>query len=83
MADIDELNTVGSLVPSTTINLSVPSKLNLSKLYLLALVLPESFSVQFSETTVLDASELALCAAAVVLFAALVTPVNVVDVFPV
>ena len=34
-----ELNTVGLFAPSATIILSVPSKLNLSKLYLLALVL--------------------------------------------
>ena len=40
------LNTVGSFAPSTTINLSLPSKLNLSKLYLPALVLPLSILVQ-------------------------------------
>ena len=38
----DVLNTVGAFVPSATINLSLPSKLNLSKLYLPALVLPLS-----------------------------------------
>ena len=40
------LNTVGALLPSTTINLSLPSKLNLSKVYTPALVLPVSRSVQ-------------------------------------
>ena len=42
----DVLKTVGALLPSTTINLSLPSKLNLSKLYLPALVLPLSIVVQ-------------------------------------
>ena len=41
----DVLNTVGAFVPSTTINLSLPSKLNLSKLYSPALVLPLSMVV--------------------------------------
>ena len=41
----DVLKTVGAFVPSATINLSLPSKLNLSKLYLPALVLPLSIVV--------------------------------------
>ena len=40
------LNTVGAFAPSTTIILSVPSKLKRSKLYLPALVLPLSMDVQ-------------------------------------
>ena len=48
----DVLNTVGSFTPSTTIILLLPSKLNLSNLYLPALVLPVSLTVQLSDTTV-------------------------------
>ena len=40
------LNTVGAIAPSATINLSLTSKLNLSKAYLPALVLPLSMLVQ-------------------------------------
>ena len=42
----DVLNTVGALFPSATISLSLPSKLKRSKVYLPALVLPLSLSVQ-------------------------------------
>ena len=42
----DVLNTVGALFPSATISLSFPSKLNFSNVYLPALVLPLSRSVQ-------------------------------------
>ena len=42
----DVLNTVGALFPSATISLSLPSKLNFSNVYLPALVLPLSLSVQ-------------------------------------
>ena len=42
----DVLKTVGALFPSATISLSLPSKLNLSKVYTPALVLPLSRSVQ-------------------------------------
>ena len=45
----DVLKTVGALAPSATINLSLPSKLNLSKLYLPALVLPLSTVVHVQE----------------------------------
>jgi hypothetical protein len=72
------LNTVGSFVPSVTIILSLPSKLNRSKVYLLAFVLPVSLSVQLSDT----ASSTA-CAAADVELVARVTPVKVVLVLPV
>jgi hypothetical protein len=83
VAAIVVLNTVGAFTPSTTMSLSLPSKLNLSNEYLPALVRPESRSVQDSDTTVLEVSLVAACAAAVVLFAARVTPVKVVDVTPV
>ena len=72
------LKTVGSLIPSVTIILSLPSKLNLSNAYLLAFVLPVSLSVQLSDTassTAWSAADVELCA--------LVTPVKVVDVTPV
>ena len=42
----DVLNTVGALFPSATMSLSLPSKLNFSNVYLPALVLPLSLSVQ-------------------------------------
>ena len=42
----DVLNTVGALLPSATTNLSLPSKLNISKSYTPALVLPVSIAVQ-------------------------------------
>ena len=74
----EELNIVGGLSPSTTIILSVPSKLNRSNLYLPALVLPVSRTVQLSDTISLLA-----WAAAVVDAVALVTPVKVVAVIPV
>ena len=78
VAAIELLNTVGALSPSTTTNLSLPSKLNLSKLYLPASERLASLSVQLSDTTSFTA-----CAAALVELVALVTPVNVVDVTPV
>jgi len=74
----EELNTVGALAPSTITSLSVPSKLNLSKLYFVAPVLPLSIEVHDSDTT-----SVALWAAAVVLLAALVTPVKAVADLPV
>ena len=78
VADIAALKKVGLLSPSTTTNLSLPSKLNLSKLYRDALLLPVSLSVQLSDTTASTA-----WAAALVELVALVTPVKVVDVTPV
>ena len=42
----DVLKTVGALLPSATTNLSLPSKLNISKSYTPALVLPVSIAVQ-------------------------------------
>ena len=78
VADKDVLNTVGSLLPSTTISLSLPSKLNFSKEYLLALVLPLSLLVHVSDTTAF-----AEWSAAVVLLAARVTPVKLVADLPV
>jgi hypothetical protein len=77
-AVIEELNITGAFTPSTQIIFSLPSKLYLSKWYLAALVLPVSLTVQFSDTT----SNL-VCAAAVVLEVALVTPVKVVALTPV
>ena len=74
----DVLKTVGSLVPSVTIIFSLPSKLNRSKAYLLARVLPVSLTVQLSDTQSSTA-----CAAADVELVARVTPVKVVDVLPV
>ena len=74
----DALNTVGALAPSTITILSVPSKLNLSKLYFEAPVLPLSRTVHVSDTILLSA-----CVAAVVLLVALVTPVKDVAVTPV
>ena len=52
VADIAVLNTVGAFAPSTTINLLFPSKLNLSKAYVPALVLPLSRSVQLEPPAV-------------------------------
>ena len=78
VAVIEELNIVGAFAPSTTIIFSLPSKLYRSKSYLVALVLPESLSVQDSDTTSSRA-----WAAAVVLEVARVTPVKAVDVIPV
>ena len=50
VADKEELKIVGAFAPSTTIIFSLPSKLYRSKLYLSALVLPVSRSVQDSDT---------------------------------
>ena len=72
------LNIVGALAWSTTIILSLPSKLYFSKLYRAALVRPVSLAVQVSDITSVTA-----WLAAVVPPVALVTPVNEVAVTPV